>query len=139
MTTGPKESEKLNRREALDIFAGDASATSSASKAMRAAASAAMVNRTHRVVRERAATIQARRSKVRSLWIPLTMSGALLAVIVTAIWSVLDQYELEPTGLPDASQQMFVLVMWCLPLSALLLAVVWLRRNGAKTENGSWR
>ena len=105
------------------------------SSRLNAAASASMVNRTHRVVHERAKKIQARRSKMRSLWIPLVVSGGLLAVIVTAIWSILDQYELSPTGLPDANQQMMVLLMWCLPVSALLLFVVWFRR-GAKADNG---
>jgi protein-S-isoprenylcysteine O-methyltransferase Ste14 len=105
--------------------------------ALRATASAAMVNRTHRVIRERAKTMQARRSKMRSLWIPLAVSGSLLAVLVSAIWSLLDQYELSPTGLPDANQQMLVLMMWCLPVSALLLVVVWLRRG--KADNGSAR
>jgi len=102
----------------------------------RAAASAAMVNRTHRVVQERARSIQARRSKFRSLWIPLAVSGGLLAVIVCAIWTILDEYELAPDGLPDANQQLLVLMMWCLPVSALLLAVVWFRRGSSKTDNG---
>ncbi len=102
-----------------------------------AAASAALVNRTHRVVNERARTMRARRSTMRSLWIPLLVSGGLLAAIVCAIWSILDQYELSPTGLPDANQQLLVLMMWCLPVSALLLAIVWFRRSNHRTDNGS--
>ena len=92
-------------------------------------ASSAVVNRTHRVIRERAKTIEARRKSFRSLWIPLTISGGLLVVLVCAIWSILDQYELSPTGLPDANQQMLVLMMWCLPISVVLLAVLWFRRD----------
>jgi hypothetical protein len=108
-----------------------------ATAGMNAAASAAMVNRTHRVVRQRAQVIQARRSKIRSLWIPIGVSGGLLGVIVCTIWTILDEYELSPTGLPDANQQMLVLMMWCLPVSALLLFVVWMRHgNGNKTDNG---
>ena len=103
---------------------------------MNTAASAAMVNRTHRVVRERARTLQARRSKMRSLWIPLAVSGGLLVVITTAVWTVLDQYEVAPTGLVDANQQLLVLMMWCLPLSVVLLAVVWFRRGGSNGANG---
>ena len=95
-----------------------------------AMASAALVNRTHRVVRERARTIEARKKTFRGLWIPLTISGGLLLVLVCAIWSILDQYELAPTGLPDANQQMLVLMMWCLPISVVLLAVLWIRRGG---------
>ncbi len=97
-------------------------------------ASAAMVNRTHRVVRERAKSLQARRNKMRSLWIPLAVSGGLLLVIISAIWMILDEYELIPNGLVDANQQLLVLLMWCLPLSVVLLAVVWFR-PGSKAEN----
>jgi len=102
----------------------------------RSAASAAMVNRTHRVVHERAKNLQERRTKMRSLYIPLAVSGGLLAVIVCAIWTILSEYELAPTGLPDANQQLLVLMMWCLPVSVLVLCVVWLRRGGAKADNG---
>ena len=100
------------------------------------AASAAIVNRTHRVVHERARNLQERRSKMRSLWFPLSVSGGILAVVVCAIWTILDEYELAPTGLPDAHQQLLVLMMWCLPVSTLLLCVVWFRRSGVKADNG---
>jgi hypothetical protein len=103
---------------------------------MRSVASAALVNRTHRVIHERARNLQARRSALRSLWIPLVVSGGLLAAIICAIWVNLDEYEMNPTGLPDANQQLLVLGMWCLPVSALLLAIVWLRRGGNKAESG---
>ena len=95
----------------------------------RVAASTEMVKRTHRVVRAQARSLEARKKKTRSLWIPLSVSAGLLFVITCAIWSVLDQYEAAPTGLPDASQQMLVLLMWCLPVTITLLAVVWFRRN----------
>jgi hypothetical protein len=108
-------------------------------EALRATASAQMVNRTHRVVQERARKIQARRSTMRSLWIPLAVSGGFLAVIVCAIWTILDEYELSPTGLPDANQQMLVLLMWCLPVSALMLGVIWFRRGGNRADNGRTR
>jgi hypothetical protein len=117
--------EKILRQGARQAAAG-----------MNAAASAATVNRTHRVVRERALLQQARRSKMRSLWIPLAISGGTLAAIVAAIWSILGQDELVPTGLPDANQQMLVLMMWCLPVSLLLLSVVLYRRANAPADNG---
>ena len=102
----------------------------------RAAASAAMVNRTHRVVRERAKNLQARRATVRSLYIPLTVSAALLGSVVFAIWTMMDEYNLMPTGMPDASQQIFVLLMWCLPISLAVLAVVLFRRGGGAAGSG---
>jgi hypothetical protein len=87
-------------------------------------ARASVVNRTHRVVRERAKTLAARRSKVRSLWIPLAVCSSLLVIICTAVWSALDAYDVTPSGVPDASNQFLVLCLWFLPVSMALLAVV---------------
>jgi hypothetical protein len=96
------------------------------------AAPAALVNRTHRVVRERAKTIKERRSRIRSLWIPLAVSFGMLALLLCAVWQMLDETEFFPDGIPDSAQQMLVLSMWCLPLSVIVLAVVWFRRPGAR-------
>jgi len=105
---------------------------------VNATASAAMVNRTHRVVRERARNLQERRTKIRSLWIPLTVSASMLAVLVVAIWTAFEEYEVSPAGLPDASETL-VLMAWSLPITAMVLAVVWFRRSsagaGSKTDN----
>ena len=102
-------------------------------EALRAVASATMVNRTHRIVRERANAIQARKKSLRELIVPLAVSAGLLAAVVFAIWTVLDEYDIAPTGTPDASQQILVFLMWCLPISAAVLAVVLFRRSGAGT------
>jgi protein-S-isoprenylcysteine O-methyltransferase Ste14 len=99
-----------------------------------AAASARMVNRTHRVVRERARFMQERKSRTRSLWIPVGVSAGLIVLLIVAAWSVLDQTEAAPTGLPDASQQIFVLLLWCLPVTAALLVAVWVRRAGQNNQ-----
>jgi hypothetical protein len=96
-------------------------------------ARASVVNRTHRVVRERAKTIAARRSRIRSLWIPLAVCSSLLVIICTAVWSALDAYDVTPTGVPDASNQFLVLCLWFFPVSMALLAVVLFRR-GRKRE-----
>jgi hypothetical protein len=103
-----------------------------------AAAVSARVNRTHRVVRERARTIQARRSHVRSLYVPLGIFSAFLIGICTAVWSVLDEYDLEPIGAPTASYQMLVLLLWSVPVSAALMAVVWFRKSRL-TSDGDLR
>jgi hypothetical protein len=87
-----------------------------------------VVNRTHRVVRERAKALAVRRNRVRGLWIPLAVCSALLLIICTAVWSVLDQYDLNPSGIPDASKQFLVLFLWFFPVSMALLAVVLFRR-----------
>lgn len=95
---------------------------------MNAPARASVVNRTHRVVRERAQSIAARRSRVRSLWIPLAVCSALLIILSCTVWSILDQYDITPTGVPDASNQFLVLLLWFLPVSIALLALVLFRR-----------
>jgi hypothetical protein len=92
-------------------------------------ARASVVNRTHRVVRERAKTMAARRSRFRSLWIPLAVCSSLLVIICTAVWSALDAYEATPNGVPDASNQFLVLCLWFLPVSMALLAVVLFQRT----------
>ena len=102
-----------------------------------AVASAALVNRTHRIVRERAASLKAQKSRVRSLGIPLAISGGLLLLLCFAVWSVFEQNDATPNGIPDASQQMFVFLMWCLPVSAAVLAVVWYRLNSQSRDEGA--
>lgn len=101
---------------------------------MNAPARASVVNRTHRVVRERARSIAVRRSRVRSLWIPLAVCSSLLIILSTAVWSILDQYEVNPTGVPDASNQFLVLLMWFLPVSMALLALVLFRRARKRAD-----
>lgn len=96
--------------------------------------SAAVSNRTHRVVRERAKILRARRSTVRSLWVPLAVCAALLVGACFAVWTVLVEWESIPSGIPDASQQLLVFTMWSLPLSAALLALVWFRRSPANYQ-----
>jgi hypothetical protein len=93
-----------------------------------APARASVVNRTHRVVRERAKSIAARRSQVRSLWIPLAICSSLLVILSTGVWSALEAYDATPGGVPEASNQFLVLCLWFLPVSMALLAVVLFRR-----------
>jgi hypothetical protein len=93
-----------------------------------ASARASVVNRTHRVVRERAQTMALRRDRIRSLWIPLAVCSSLLIIICTAVWSALDAYDATPSGVPDASNQFLVLCLWFLPVSMALFAVVLFQR-----------
>ncbi len=101
----------------------------SALSRINTSAQSSRVNRTHRVVRERAQTIAARRDRQRSLWVPMAVCSALVLIICTAVWSVLDQYEIAPTGVPDSSDQFLVLGLWFFPVSMALLAMVWFRRT----------
>jgi hypothetical protein len=93
-----------------------------------AGARAMVVNRTHRVVREAALTLRAQRTRSRSLWVPLALCSVSLLTVCYAIWAVLDGYDLMSSGVPDASDQILILLLWSLPVTAMLLGVVWLRR-----------
>jgi hypothetical protein len=101
---------------------------------IESAARGPVVNRTHRVVRERAKTLAARRSRVRSLWIPLAVCSSLLVILCSAVWMVLDEYEVAPTGVPDASNQFMVLLLWFFPVSVALLALVLFSRTRKRTD-----
>ena len=88
-----------------------------------------IVNRTHRVVRDEALRMQAQRTHRRSLWAPLGICSVLLMVICYAVWSVLAEYDITPTSIPDASDQvLLLLLMWSLPVAAVALGLVWFRR-----------
>ena len=128
----------MNEENILPRDESDA-AVRSALMNLNAPARTAAVNRTHRVVRERARTLAARRSRIRSLWIPLAVCSSLLIILCSAVWSVLDQYDVTPNGLPDASNQFLVLCLWFLPVSLAMLAVVLFRRRRERTDEEAVR
>jgi H+/Cl- antiporter ClcA len=113
-------------------------------------ARAGVVNRTHRVVRERATVMQARRSHMRSLMVPLILCAAMLILTVVAVWSGLYQYQateaaeavqadVAALAASDANNHFLVLLLWFVPASLALLAAVWLRRahKGRRRRVGS--
>jgi hypothetical protein len=100
---------------------------------MNATANSAMVNRTHRVIRERARTVKERRSKIRSLWIPFIIFSSLLLGVCFAVWTVLQEYELYAAGSQVAGYQVVVPLLWSIPVSAAVLAVVWFRQSRSDT------
>jgi hypothetical protein len=97
-------------------------------------ARASVVNRTHRVVREQALTLRASQERSRSLWVPLGIFSVLLPVICYAVWAVLDENDLTSNGVPDASDQLMVLLVWLLPVTALAVGSVWYRRSRSNQE-----
>ncbi len=97
-------------------------------------ARASVVNRTHRVVREEALKMRAEQERSRSLWVPVGIFSVLLPVICYAVWAVMDEYDLTPNGVPDASDQLMVLLLWLLPVTALAMGAVWYRRVRAAHE-----
>jgi heme/copper-type cytochrome/quinol oxidase subunit 2 len=114
---------------------------------MNTAARAGVVNRTHRVVRQRAKVMQARRSHVRSLMVPLIVCSSLLILTCLAVWTGLYQYQaaeaaeavqadVAALAAADANNHLLLVLLWFVPVSIALLAAVWLRRarNGAERE-----
>jgi len=98
------------------------------------AANAARVGRTHRVVHERALVMQETTRQWRSLWLPLTIGSAMMALICYSAWAGLTQYDVAElsddllAGLRGGSQIM-LLGLWFLPVTATALIFVWLRRS----------
>lgn len=98
-------------------------------------ARAAIVNRTHRVIRAEALTLREQKTKSRSLWVPLVLFSSLMLVICYAIWTMLDSYDLVSNGVPDASDQMILFLMWSLPVTALIVGLVWFKRGRGRLGN----
>ena len=110
---------------------------------MDTVARGAVVNRTHRVVRQRASVMQARRSHVRSLMLPLVLCSALLALTGLAVWTGLyqaaDAVEADVSALAamDASNHFVVVLLWFVPVCLAVLATVLYRRTrGVAGEAG---
>jgi hypothetical protein len=101
---------------------------------MNGNARASVVNRTHRVVREQALMMRATQERKRSLWVPLAITSVLLPIFCYAFWATLDGYDLTPNGVPDAGDQLIILMLWMLPVTALALGSVWYRRSRGNQE-----
>ena len=117
-------------------------------------ARAAIVNRTHRVVRERAAAIHARKLKMRSVAIPMAICSALLLIVCHAVWTTISQNsfglgelntvgeELEETAsrllsgqAMDSGGPVYILLMWFLPISLVTIAMLLVRRKRGRYDD----
>jgi NADH:ubiquinone oxidoreductase subunit 6 (subunit J) len=114
------------------------------------AARAGVVNRTHRVVRQRAKVMQERRNQVRSLMVPLIICSALLILVIVAVWSGLYQNEaaeaaeavqadVAALAATDANNHFLVVLLWFVPVSLAALAAVWLSRVRGGTDHRTTR
>jgi len=92
-------------------------------------ARAKIVNRAHRVVREQALEMREKRERTRSLWVPIGIFSILLPLICYAVWCMMDGYDMTPNGVPDASDQLLLLMLWSLPVTVVLLALTWFKRG----------
>ena len=112
-------------------------------------ARAAIVNRTHRVVRERAEQMKSRRSSARDLIVPLLICSALLLMMSYALWTVLAGTSIASVGdelqekagkllglfSMDADGPFSVLFFWFLPVSAVAMGVVFFRRTQGRRND----
>ena len=112
-------------------------------RSIPADARARVVNRTHRVVRERAKVMQQRRSRDRSLMLPLVICSVLLTLCVLAVWTGLYQYQSaevveavqsDVAALADANNHLLVVLLWFIPVSVALLVTVWVRRSRTNSD-----
>jgi len=107
----------------------------SALRSMPVTARNGVVNRTHRVVRERARVLQAKRSRDRSLMLPLIVCSILLILSAFAVWSGLYQaqtveaMEADVAALADVNNHLFVVFLWFVPVSLAVLATIYVRRS----------
>jgi hypothetical protein len=108
------------------------------------AASSKVVNRTHRVVRQRAKLMRDRRSYTRSLMVPLLICSALLLITVLAVWSGVYQESGAADAVQDLSatlsatdnDELIVMLFWFVPVTLAVLGAVWFTRfrNGPESE-----
>ncbi len=100
------------------------------------AARAGVVNRTHRVVRQRAKVLKERLSHVRSLMVPLVICSALLILTVAAVWSGLFEsseaaeavQDVTSLAASDATDHFLVVLLWFVPVTLAVLGTVWFTR-----------
>ena len=119
-----------------------------------AGARAAIVNRTHRVVRERAEAMHARRKSARDLVVPLLICSALLLMLCYAVWTVVSNNfgfaaiettvstEIEEGAsrlmsgqAMDSGGPVYLLLLWFLPVSAVTLATVLFGRTRGRARD----
>jgi len=106
-------------------------------RAVPVAARSGVVNRTHRVVRERAKVMQEKRSRDRSLMLPLGLCSALLIVTILAVWTGFYEYQAAEIVQGDvaawaaieATNHFLVVMLWFVPVSIVLMVTVWVRRS----------
>ena len=104
-----------------------------------------VVNRTHRVVRERAKVMQEKRSRDRSLMAPLLLCSVLLILAALAVWTGLYEYQVaeaaeaavqsDVSALADANNHFLVVLLWFVPVSVALLATIWVRRSQDNSDD----
>jgi hypothetical protein len=110
-------------------------------------ARAGVVNRTHRVVRQKAKVMQARRSYARSLMVPLAICSVLLLLVCAGVWAGLYQYEATEAAEAvqadaatlDANNHLMVVLLWFVPVILALLGAVLFRLTRSGSDHRTVR
>jgi hypothetical protein len=110
-------------------------------------ASSRVVNRTHRVVRQRAQVMKARRSYIRSLMVPLIICSALLILTISAVWSGMYEYQNAADAIQDVSSsisvasdnEFLVMLFWFVPVTLTVMGAVWFTRARNSVGSGIGR
>jgi hypothetical protein len=115
------------------------SVTRMALGSLNMAARAGVVNRTHRVIRQRAQAMQARHSRARGLLAPMIICSALLLLTAFAVWSGLYQNldgaaevvqtDVAALAAMDANNHYLVALLWFVPVCLAVSATVLYRRT----------
>ena len=109
---------------------------------LSAGARAAIVNRTHRVVRERADQMNAQKKSRRELILPLLICSAVLLLVCYAAWVVVSGTAFGAVGSEiehkagklltgqtiDTGSPAILLLLWFLPITVATIAALYLRR-----------
>jgi len=114
-----------------------------AMRSMPIPARAGVVNRTHRVVRERARIMQEKRERDRSLMLPLFLCSALLLASAFAVWSGIYQYEaaeavqadVAALAAAETTNHFLAVMFWFVPVSIALMVTVWVRRSRSNADD----
>ena len=81
------------------------------------------------------------RKRRRSLWIPFAIVSPILLSICYSLWTYALNIETAPgastaDSMPDTNYQFYLVLMWSLPITVGLLALVWKLRSSNSSENG---
>jgi hypothetical protein len=109
--------ECANEAAALDAALG-------ALGALPVTASAELVQRSRRAVRQRAEQLETERQRAAPLWIAAAMSVIWMIVTAPYVWRALAWLG-RTAGLPDSMWQAGFVVWWFLPATLLALAAAW--------------
>jgi hypothetical protein len=61
----------------------------------------------------------------------------LLMVLCYSVWYMLDGYDLTPNGIPDASDQVILFLIWTIPVIAAAVGMIWFKRERERWSEGT--